>query len=107
MTGIPLWVTTCIPVGSDGNVAVGRSSSVRVVVVPLSVIATKLYLEPKLVAGMRDCWGCVVVIIEIPLTVVTKATPIAVEVPVSATKVIDAGQTLELEVNRPVIVEDD
>ena len=39
--------------------------------------------------------------IEVPLTVVTKATPTAVELPVSSTNVIDAGQT---EVDSPVIV---
>ena len=39
MTGIPLSVTTWTPVGWDGSVAVGRSLSVRVTVVLLSVIA--------------------------------------------------------------------
>ena len=39
----------------------------------------------------------------VPLTVVTNATPTAVELLVSATNVTDAGQTLELEADIAVI----
>lgn len=92
MTGFPLSVTTWTPVGSDGMVAVGRSVSVRVVVLPPTVIAIKLYVAPDALGEIRDCGGCVVVILAVPLTVVRNATPTTSELLDCATNVIDAGQ---------------